>query len=576
MFSIALPVIGILSLITAVRFGWTLIDIASAEKPRDLSGPVFKQQEGNGTDPSEDPEDNLHKTDGDIVIQGLFPRIMKKNSSLYAVVEDFSIFSEEAETTSLTEIWESPGFQKASAPIADLIQKRWKTFQSTYRFPLERIFKGLGPYAARTEFIITDFALFRGTYTIRLAASCTIKKDTGSFRAAFMKNGGSGLNQVKIRGVSVLQKQAPSGTFSVFFQEKRMFVTAGKGMCEYLINQIQNLERIKGERFADNDDFRKAYSSLRANRGVFMFISGGIIREITQQPGAFLKGPIGIRCTVQQGEVHERIFIESGQSGADYFKHSEIRDNISIPENTIAYIQAGLTRAAIEKIAELSFRIYGTRKKIVLNRNRRFFWEYLLNASDISEKPSTGILKWTSSGPFPSWYFITDISDNTKLEEWIKALAQKHKTTTIKRADNIPVEIVQLDKDAMFGSFCYFKTDSSLYCSYSSQLLKNAVIGSVARKPENSMDQFKCGFDAGEASAFIEAKKYQGLFKMIKWIDIEQIPDLSTTGSLIGTVTFTGRKQGPYLLINARSETGCTGIVPFTLYFQNICNLREE
>jgi len=567
-FTFAVPLAGVMALVTIGRVAWVLQDIRDAEKPQHISvpGPEKETEQDSGI-----PEPDGPKHTEDAEIEGI-PSIIKKTSVAYASVSDFSAFSRDIDSVPLMKIWNSPGVQKGLEPVSVLVKEAWDKFQSKYRFSLHRIFKGLEPHAGETECVISDLSFFRGTYTVRLAVCCSIKGDTNAFIARFKDNASGLMEQKTVNGINVFQKKGRYGTFSVFFKEGRMFAAAGKDMCRNLINLLRNRNRIAGDRLADNKDFKACYSRLRRDKGLFVYIAD------TGFPGKqILKGPFAVSCSVKAGKVHERIMLPSVNVKKYADDSRGIRTGIRDTENIIARVHGRLTGESVEELAALSFRMVGSGSKIKLGRQKQgTFWDHMYQICMRAKAPASGVLKWDLSSHLPSWYFVADLRKNPGLRERLESLQKKYKTTKIRRSDGLDINIVQLGEERLFGSFCYFTEGDTAVYSYSSQLLKKVPVPVFAKGSGTVDADFQCTVDAGETADFIISKSLQKFFTMLKWVRLEHISRLDKVGGLIGTLQCRGTHGPVYSVLEAESNTGVTGIIPLTVYLRNVCNLREE
>jgi hypothetical protein len=340
--SFTLPVIAVLTAVTLVRLSGLVLDIADQELPSALSRSPAQEDasRSSGTEKKKNPDREV-KAVSYAPVKGL-PEYVKKESMLYFIINDYRNLSKQIQSTSIHAVWDVPGIKEAAANIILESERMWKGFNAKYKFPVEKIFKGLGPNVGRIEVAVTDFTRFRGTYSIRLAACCEIKGDAKAFIRTFSKNSGSAFKKEAVYKTVVYKKEEALGTLSVFFKENRMYVTAGKRMNKSLIERLKLKPLNKGKRFADNEELQRIYSGLkRKDSDTLLFISQAMVKELSEGNMGILKGSFGLSTYTENGLVTEEILLPA-ESMAGYI--SERGRIIPSPQtdNIIAEVILGL------------------------------------------------------------------------------------------------------------------------------------------------------------------------------------------------------------------------------------------
>jgi hypothetical protein len=177
----------------------------------------------------------------------------------------------------------------------------------------------------------------------------------------------------------------------------------------------------------------------------------------------------------------------------------------------------------------------------------------------------------------PSWIFTASIRNTRDFEQWLKKANSGLSADTFKRADNTSGTIIQLKRTfGSFFSFCYTQKENKLYFTYSSQLLKRAVLQDKRTETGEEGAAFLVTVSAPELIEFIKAKKIYDLLKQYQWFDITKISDLDTLGKGIGVIEGKAFIEHPDLRLLIRSKTGVTGLYPFIIFLEHKCHLKEK
>lgn len=574
-FALGIPAVAFLALLTSIRVMMLIDTISASEIKRDKTDIESTSEQPVKEETVLPEKDDTGKTPSkeQIVIKGL-PELVKKDSLVYIRIENLSMILNALKSISIEEIWNREEFQPALQETIAFAEGMWNGFLKKYGFPVDRIFKGLGKQAGNIEVVITDFTFFRGAYAIEIASVCDIVGDENMFLQAFRNNLGKLLEKRLVHDIEVYEKRGEHGILSVFVHKKKLYVVVGREMADSLIKAL--VKQKPAESFADNPGFKASYASrMRNKNGLFIYSSPDMLNKFKVLRTPLLKGPVSLYAFIENGMVHEELFIP-------YYRPNDIIKKggavLSSPasENAIVTINGRFGRKLIEALATFSCKIIGINFYVKVNKIiQGCFWDYLFILSDYTQDNTMGLLLWDENIPMPSWVFISKIKDKSKLNSWLKDVRAECEVAL--HPANEALSIISLKKElANFGSFCYIINNDMIYYSYSSSLLKEFTTD-VSTKAKGNED-FLFELNVEELTEYLENKStfLREFIKYFKWFDASQISDFTVFGKIVGKITGGIQVEDSGISSRISSSGGITPVFPLIRVIENKCKIMED
>ncbi|MFH1706331.1 MAG: hypothetical protein ABIF71_00190 [Planctomycetota bacterium] len=497
------------------------------------------------------------------------PGIMPREALAYLRIADYPAFHAALGTTGVDRAWETlkPGI---APPVLAQAGAAWERFLATYQFPVDRMFRGLGPAVDLVELVITDFTLFRGRYSIRLAGAARVRDNPKLVWDRVRTQSETALAARTYNGTEMLEKVAPAGTLTVFMVDRTLYIAAGPQMAEELIDTLRGTRRPAGGAFAANPGLVAVADRLdAANSGLFLFAGPRFLAELGL---GTVPGPAGAAVRVENGACVERVLLPV--PAAAWVGPGPAPFRIDDRDRVITTVEGALQKPALEALAAAGLRTLGSTFNPTLSKDPAgSFWDWLYALGDQTGGFWAGALKWDPSGMAPAWYFCGRIADRPGFDEWIARGSAGAAITTVVRPDGTPITIIPLKRQLVgFGAFCYFTAGDLLFCSYDSTLLRG-VPGRTAAEDGSAPARFT--LDPAELGGFIEAKSLKGMVPA-DWFDLKALGDLRETGRVLGPIDIrlAGMEGGAEFLV--RSSAGLTGLPSLIRYCERQSRLIEE